>query len=155
MNSELPIWVQYIQAFSLPALAIIAAWIAYRQYRTAHDTLRLDLFERRLEVYTQARKFIHKVVQEGHPSHEDFGPLWRARDAANFLFESEIGDFLKRVNDLGAELMSSNRMIETAEGQARQAIIEKNGTQFREFEKLDDEISEKCSKYMRFSNIKI
>jgi len=53
--SQLPYWVQYVQALAPAVVAIIAAliagYIAWRQYKTAHYRLCLDMFEKRFAVY--------------------------------------------------------------------------------------------------------
>jgi hypothetical protein len=61
MNT-LSLWVQYAQAAALVALAIIGAFTAYRQWRTAHNALRFDLFDRRFEIYVDALTFIGNVL---------------------------------------------------------------------------------------------
>lgn len=40
-----PYWTTYLSAFSVPAIAVLGAAIAYRQWRTAQNKLKLDLFE--------------------------------------------------------------------------------------------------------------
>ena len=52
---QLPVLAQVFSAFLTPLIAIIVAYIAYRQHLTARAKLNLDLFEKRLAVYNQAR----------------------------------------------------------------------------------------------------
>jgi hypothetical protein len=49
--SNVPIWIQYLQALSTPAIALLAATIGVLQWRTAHQRAVLDLFDRRMENY--------------------------------------------------------------------------------------------------------
>jgi hypothetical protein len=48
--NQLPRWMEYVQALAPTVVAIIAAliasYIAWRQWRTAHDKLSFDLYEK-------------------------------------------------------------------------------------------------------------
>jgi hypothetical protein len=43
-----PHWTTYLLAMLTPLIAMIVAFIAFRQWRTAQNRLKLDLFDRRL-----------------------------------------------------------------------------------------------------------
>jgi len=47
-------WTSYMSALSVPLFAACAALIAYRQWKTARDKLKLDLFDRRMALYQAA-----------------------------------------------------------------------------------------------------
>ena len=51
MASQLPMWVQYLQALSTPAIALLALVIGVAQWRTSHQRAVLDLFERRMAIF--------------------------------------------------------------------------------------------------------
>jgi hypothetical protein len=71
MNCPLvdPHWTAYVSAIGTPIIAVIAAGmgglIAYRQWRTAQDRLKLDLFDRRLAIYGALMRFLNSVQIEG------------------------------------------------------------------------------------------
>lgn len=44
-------WTAYVSAFGLPIVAAVAAAIAFYQWKTARNKLKLDLFEKRIAVY--------------------------------------------------------------------------------------------------------
>jgi len=48
-----------------PVVALIGAGIAYQQWRTARDKLRLDLFDRRLAVHDAVLKFLGEFSASG------------------------------------------------------------------------------------------
>ena len=86
-------------AFVALVIGLIAAGIAYRQSQIAHAKLKLDLFERRYELYALLRDYLSRgmEVPDSHngPDVRRFNEL-RARfsDAvsqAYFLFGREIG----------------------------------------------------------------
>jgi len=45
-------------------LGLIAAYIAWRQWRTAHDRLILDLFERRFQVFQELMPTVSAAVNK-------------------------------------------------------------------------------------------
>lgn len=46
-----------------PFIAVTGLWIAYHQWQTNRDKLKLDLFERRLVVYDAAKAYLHYIIQ--------------------------------------------------------------------------------------------
>ena len=50
-------------------IGIVTLYIAYQQYRTAKNKLRLDLFDRRLPVFEAAMKLAAGIVSKGSVSH--------------------------------------------------------------------------------------
>lgn len=96
MTDELPYALRVLSAlgptFAASATLVVGlmvATIAYRQWRTAHQKLVLDLFEKRLEVYTDIEEAA--AAFEGS-SGEDASAFLRAREAfrkAKFLFGAD------------------------------------------------------------------
>jgi hypothetical protein len=54
--SEVPVWIQVLQALLAPTIALGIGVIAFMQWRTAHQKVVLDLFERRTAVYDTLEK---------------------------------------------------------------------------------------------------
>jgi hypothetical protein len=51
-------------ALLTPVVALLAMYIAYRQWRTAQNKLKLDLFERRVAIYEAAQSYVHHCRHE-------------------------------------------------------------------------------------------
>jgi hypothetical protein len=100
--AQLPLWMQWIQAIATGAIAIFAAFIAYRQ--TAHQRVVLDLFERRMAVYEAARSVIGEIMREGAADTALFFRYVQATDRLPLLFGDEVVEFSdltrKRINKL-------------------------------------------------------
>ncbi|MDH4458704.1 MAG: hypothetical protein QE272_08395 [Nevskia sp.] len=99
MQSDLPRWVQITEAIAPPIIALVAAAIAgaisYRQWRTAKDKLKLDLFDRRLAMYHAAIRLI-QTVEVGADGSED----WLLEDLATlrnavWLLGSDAAAFIE------------------------------------------------------------
>ncbi|MDM4768261.1 hypothetical protein [Pelomonas sp. SE-A7] len=97
MAGELPIWVEYVKALGTPSAALLAAaiagYFAYRQWRTAQNKLKLDLFERRLAVHDAAVSLILKGTQ--NLTADDVAAFLKAVANARWLFKQPVVDFLK------------------------------------------------------------
>jgi len=100
-------WTSVLAALLTPVVALFALFIAYRQWKTAQNKLKLDLFERRLQVYEAARDFISSIMTSGRTSGErEFKYLSGTRGAV-WLFDQAIVEYLdkeiwSKVCDLGA-----------------------------------------------------
>jgi hypothetical protein len=76
----------------------VAVGIAYAQWRTAHQRLILDLFDRRSKVYADIEGALHdltnELFNEGDFRLKAWGRLGRAERDARFLFGDEVSDRL-------------------------------------------------------------
>ena len=52
------IWLQVGQILSTAMIGSIVAWIAWRQWKTAHEKVKLDLFDRRFAVFMDVREIV-------------------------------------------------------------------------------------------------
>lgn len=92
------IWMQIAQLATTVVIGLIAALIAWRQWRTARDKLKLDLFDRRLAVFMDVRKVVSEVTQIGKFS--DLGLPNEIWSRSQFLFGPEIRAEITKFHDL-------------------------------------------------------
>jgi hypothetical protein len=156
--NELPTWAEYLQALSIAVLALIGAFIAYQQWRTAHNRLRLDLFDRRFTVYVEALNFIGAVMQEGYPPSERYRPFARARDRAQYLFGPEVEILLERMHKTAAVLRATHSQIQQSEGAEKDEAIEEaiktNRAALERFSEFDGELMSLMQPYLGFDTIR-
>lgn len=91
-----PHWTTYISALLVPIVAIFGALIAYRQWRTAQNNLKLDLFDRRLVVYEAARDYISSIMTSGKTTYENEFELLTGMRGAKWLFDDKITYYLDK-----------------------------------------------------------
>jgi hypothetical protein len=97
--------VNWLTAF----IALIVACIAFLQWITARQKVVLDLFDKRFAVYEELRGVIGRYSGHG-PNLEDIGKFTQAASRAQFLFGSEITEFLQhRRLDLTREFVARER----------------------------------------------
>lgn len=89
--TQLPLWVEYVKALGTPVVALIAASIAgviaYRQWVTARNKLKLDLFDRRMAVYMCAVRVLEQVRNGGKEGFSEIEKLQDSATAARWLFD--------------------------------------------------------------------
>lgn len=83
-------WTQYIPLIGIPIIATIAAWIAFRQSQIARNKLKLDLFDRRMEVYTAVREALGSITMKGKLTQEQQILYLQGTRAAQWLFGPEV-----------------------------------------------------------------
>lgn len=92
-----PHWTAYLTALLVPIVAVLGAFIAFRQWRTAQNKLKLDLFDRRLLVHTAAREYISSVMTSGRTTQEAEFAYMAGTRGAKWLFNDEIVEYLDKV----------------------------------------------------------
>jgi hypothetical protein len=89
-----PHWTQYLAALLTPTVAVFGLWIGYRQWRTAQNKLKLDLFERRLAIYDGVRSFISSVMTTGKTTQSYEMEFLAAIRGAKWLFGPEVVEYI-------------------------------------------------------------
>ncbi|MDO9031202.1 MAG: hypothetical protein Q7V09_12260 [Hydrogenophaga sp.] len=92
-----PHWTTYLSAFAAPVLAVVAGWIAYRQYTTARAKLKLDLFEKRIAIYNEVNECLSYVFRNGDSSIENDQRFLEALHQAKWLFGADVVNYLQEV----------------------------------------------------------
>jgi hypothetical protein len=112
----LPEWVQYLQALSTPAIAVLALVIGVAQWRTAHQRAVLDLFERRMAIFDAISGVIGGVVTSGRTTAEVASAFTRARQRVDLLFGSEVPTYLEHVDQVLMQHLLAGLRAERAAG---------------------------------------
>lgn len=152
--AALPIWVQYVQVFATPLVAIVAGglatWIAYRQWQTAAEKLSSDLFDRRWAVYDEVLNALAPVFRDGHPAdHEPLRRLHAANAKAQFLFGPEVPAHLDKIIEAVANLGVGRALYERRE--ADQAWLDKMHAATLLIATAQKDLTDLCRPYMRMS----
>lgn len=78
-------------------IACLVAYIAYQQYKTNRDKLKLSLFEKRFSIYEALDEFLVHILKNGNVSDEAIIDYSKNTNEAYFLFEKDIIDFMEDV----------------------------------------------------------
>jgi len=58
--------IQLLSALLTPVIALVTTYIAIQQYRTSRLKFKLELFEKRYDIYQGVKKFILSAVREAN-----------------------------------------------------------------------------------------
>ena len=137
-------------------IAILAVVIAWNQWNTAHDALRLALYERRFRVFDAHREFILAVISAGTLRDEFLWSLRAKTVDACFLFDEDIVKFLKATQDAAIAIKrhegACDQYLPNSQERSShtQAILELGIWFDEELKKLPS----KYSPYLKFSRLK-
>ncbi|MEM5406200.1 hypothetical protein [Paraburkholderia unamae] len=92
-----PHWTAYLSALMVPLIAVLGVAIAYRQWRTAQNKLKLDLFEKRFSVYDAARRMLASVMTSGKVRDEELFKFMVATREAKWLLSNDVARYLDEV----------------------------------------------------------
>jgi hypothetical protein len=152
----LPVWMQMIQVVATLVIAMFAAAIAYGQWRAAHEKLILDLFDRRLAVYSEIREIVADIVRSDASGAMVYIAFYRAIDKAEFLFGNDVASYLARLGGAINRHASSCSMLEnTGLSHAdRQAQVAGRERAYSELLELDRVFTKVFAGYLRMDQSK-
>jgi len=88
-----PYWTQALTALLTPTILVFGSIIAYRQWRIAQNKLKLDLFEKRFQVYDVARGFLSSIMTSGKVNDEDLNKFLPGTREAKWLLNNDIATY--------------------------------------------------------------
>ncbi len=87
-----------LQLLSTIVIGLIVAYIAYQQWRTNHYRLKLDLYEKRYEVYSAVITiFKEALLEDNYIASKHIGKYILNTAPTDFLFGKEVNDYLRKV----------------------------------------------------------
>lgn len=132
-----------LAAMLTPAIALLAAYIAWQQYKTNKNQFRLNLFERRSKVFDSTGKLIAVVLRTSRVAQADLEEfLWETKES-EFLFGSDISAYLHELYGKAVDVHA----LENAVDQPQQ--IQRKDT-LKWFSGQGEEIKKKFGKYLGF-----
>lgn len=145
-----PHWTSYLSALLVPLVAIFGAFIAYRQWQTAQNKLKLELFEKRLFIYNAATLFINSVMGSGRATDEELRKLVLGTKEAKWLLSPDIAKYLdEELYRKGVNLQTLAAELEgTPVGENRSGNIHEQRNIKDWLEQQYRIVDEKFSKYL-------
>lgn len=147
--STLPEWVLILQALLTPAIAVAVAVIAFLQWRTAHQKVVLDLFDRRWKAAEAIKQSLVPIFRDGRVRQSnDVLIIYNAMRDAHFLFGKDVNRLLDRYkNVIGNIGVASSYMESTTNPHYQEGVqlLQDNMLRLIDFHSEFDAV---CSRYM-------
>lgn len=105
-------WFDYLVAITPVLITLFVAWVAHQQWKTNREKLRLDLYNRRFEIYVKTINFYQNLVE--FDKSKEVGQLSRshkefiiAKQESIFLFDknSTVLDLLESINSAAFKII--------------------------------------------------
>ena len=125
--SSLPAWVPILAALLTPTIAIVAAYIAWQQWRTNRNKLKLDLFERRYAYYEAASELIRRILTSGKATDQVTSEFIHKIRGAQFIVGEAVATyFYKQLYSNALDLNTLDDELQGLDvGPERSAIVGK------------------------------
>ncbi|MFK7848529.1 MAG: hypothetical protein AB8G77_24795, partial [Rhodothermales bacterium] len=117
-----------------PLIAGIAIYVAWQQWRTNRQKLKLDLFDKRFAIFQSTRTFLSTVLRDGRVNREDLEKFRMGILDSVFLLDQGTSDYLWGLRSIGSKAIMYNTQLEGVPvGEKRNELVD---NEHREVEKL-------------------
>lgn len=145
----MPEYFYWLQGALTLVIAGAVAYVAMKQENTNALRLKLELYDRRIQVYEAVKSFLSIFpIQEIKQEH--IKDLYINGSQADFLFGAEIGKYIDELYKRGLHLITLNKRVET--GSATDDDYKKIEEELNWFPKQFDAARDKFQKYLNLSN---
>lgn len=103
--------IKILSGLLTPTIAVLAVYIAYRQYKIAKNKLKFDLYERRLTLFSEFKTLLFKINEEGKVDRFELRDFKFKTTECNFLFDSDICAFRKNLLEKSLRITQLNESI--------------------------------------------
>lgn len=105
--------VQIFASLLTPIIAMTVAYIAWQQYKTNARRLRMEIFDRRFELYDAVRKLRSKVIWNQEKfSDRDLAEFHSTILPARFIVSPQVTEFLSRCEENAKRLLEARDEIQ-------------------------------------------
>jgi hypothetical protein len=138
-------------------IGLIASYVAYRQWSTGHHKLKLELFDRRFNIYLAVRKITAQLASGSVADVARMKKFHRDVQSGRFLFGPDVIKLLAEVETVAHDYRSIERRRQTAEQQhdddklkALELELERAGSRI---DKVEKRLFKKFRHYLDFGKI--
>jgi hypothetical protein len=133
------------------ALGLFASYIAFRQWRTAVNKLKHDLFEKRYKIHEKSTLYVALICRESYPKFDESLEFIHSISSAKFLFRIDIYEYLENLYKEGIKLLRYNTEYRANNNQMPQESIEAHYRRLNWFFAQFDELDKKFAEYLDLS----
>ena len=139
-----------------PVIALAVGWITYRQMKIAQSEIRHSLYDRRLQVFENVRKYLSYIARDAALETKTLLELKHETNQAIFLFNKEIFDYIDLLYKKGLEFRGTNLKLSGESrlpvGEERAKVAHQNSEILGWFMEQFDVSRDLFAKYMSFKD---
>lgn len=125
---------------------MLAAFVAWRQWRTARNKLKLDLFDRRFAVYDAARNLLASIATSGKVKEDELTKFMIGTREVRWLLNKDIEEYLRVIYVDAVHHQTTDDELNSANPGDRQRLVQAKAAQrkalLQKMEGLDKKFSE-------------
>jgi hypothetical protein len=143
-------WVEILSAATAPVTAAIATYIAYQQWRTNRQRLRLEQYDRRVGVLRAAREHLSGIKQNAKVEEDSLVAFVKAMAEADFLFDHRLVSYLDEIYKKSVHMRRLQEQLKgIPAGPERDKIVQEDGDVLMWLGNQTPVLNERFSKYLR------
>lgn len=104
---------ELFSALAVPVIGFLGVYIAWKQWKTAAYRYRMDLFEKRFEIYEATIDFILSIRGGGQVSDQCLAVFKEKTLPVRFLFNDEVADYIAQIR---SQALDAQTFSQEAEG---------------------------------------
>lgn len=104
-------FIKVLSGFLTPTIAVLTAYIAYRQYKTDKNKLKFDLYEKRFNLFSEFKSLLFKINADGKIDRLELRDFKFKTIECNFLFGSDIWEFRNALIEKSLRITQLNERI--------------------------------------------
>ena len=133
-------------------IAIWASYIAYQQVRTAREKFKLDLFEKRFQVFSGARCLLSKILVTANVDLEALFEYRGAIAEASFLFGEDITEYLEEIYRRALRLHTLHQTMDPLpRGDERSRLASEISNELKWLNEQLPELKKRFAPYLKFA----
>ncbi|MEX1107435.1 MAG: hypothetical protein WEC00_00860 [Dongiaceae bacterium] len=98
--------VDWLAALLTPVIGVIAIYVAWQQWKLNKRRLKLDLFDKRCEVYKAVKELHSNIIVHGYASEEIIGKFQLTTIDCVFLLDQRLDVSMQSLTKKALELLS-------------------------------------------------
>lgn len=108
-----PYWTHILSALLMPTIAIFGTILTYKQWRSAQNKLKMELFEKRYSIYDSSKRFLLLVLGSNKTDDEIFFKFRTSTYEAKWILNENIALYLdKQIWDEAINLQTLQAELE-------------------------------------------
>lgn len=145
----------YTQSVVTFIIGLVAASIAFLQWKLSRQRFKLDLFDKRYAVFQAVRKFLSVIFQDASFKDKDLFEFYAGTSDAAFLFNDDIPKYIDQIKEIALSMRTTSLKYDLLPvGEQRNKLVEEESKQL---EWLIDQLTkseEIFESYLGFGHIK-
>ncbi len=147
-------WIDILSSFGIVIVGLMTAYIAFRQHKNDSIRLRLDVYDKRFEVYRAVREYLSGIFRNGDVDIKALRQFTVGTAQAEFLFGKEVNDKLEALYQKGVRLNYVEKRLDDNNleiGEERNKFANESGDLLLWFDEESKKLTDLFSKYLKIS----